>query len=337
MPACIGRLCGKKKLSGAETDDVFMAAGKNLALGNMWKLGIAVLLLSVLYSRLDAQTVLANSRGADLWLLCAAFFVTFLNNLLCGLRWWFLNNRVYGIKTGLAYLLRMYFVGGFFNLFLPGTAGGGVFKAYMVRKISGKTSDALHAIFFDRLLGLLSMACIAGLSTVLLWGSGSGFLAANPAVAGAGALLLVAGPAALFVGRALPDRKSGLMAEAKRFFMKSERPRAKLRETAVAAALALASQLLVALCAALIAAAFGIYIEFPLLLVIVPLATTFALIPVTIGGLGTREFSYVYLLSLAGVLPERAVLLPSAVFAALALNGLIGAIFYIRGKSEQDK
>lgn len=77
--------------------------------------------------------------------------------------------RAKGLRLPFWYNLKLYLLGMFYNLFLPGGIGGDGYKIYLLRNrysFSGK--KLLTAIFLDRLSGLWALVCIAALFLFLL-------------------------------------------------------------------------------------------------------------------------------------------------------------------------
>ncbi len=57
----------------------------------------------------------------------------------------------------------LFFIGLFFNQFLPGGTGGDIVKCYLlVKETPGKIAGALLATLFDRLVGLVALIVITG-------------------------------------------------------------------------------------------------------------------------------------------------------------------------------
>jgi glycosyltransferase 2 family protein len=104
------------------------------------------------------------------WILLtvAGFGLTYV---IVAFRWWYLL-RVLGVKLPLWEVMRLAYLGLFFNNIVPGTVGGDLVKAWYVSKHEHKTAGVLVSIFLDRILGLMAMAIIAAvmLCVVLLSG-----------------------------------------------------------------------------------------------------------------------------------------------------------------------
>ncbi len=75
---------------------------------------------------------------------------------------WRLLMRVQGIDMGWWRALRVYFIGAFFNLLLPGGTGGDVVKIfYAMRETVSKKSAALLSVLVDRMMGLIALVFLS--------------------------------------------------------------------------------------------------------------------------------------------------------------------------------
>ncbi len=90
-----------------------------------------------------------------------AFLVLVMCSLLVITRWYVLLLAV-GCSTRWFQVLRVTYVGLFFNLVLPGMNGGDLARAYwIVKGHPEKRAVALMSVFVDRLLGLFAMTLLA--------------------------------------------------------------------------------------------------------------------------------------------------------------------------------
>ena len=93
----------------------------------------------------------------------AALGVYTLTQLVSALRWGLLA-RPLGFRRPAWHFVGFYFIGMFFNLFLPTSVGGDVVRAWYLDGGSGRRLAAFLGSFIDRLSGLLAllaMACVA--------------------------------------------------------------------------------------------------------------------------------------------------------------------------------
>lgn len=102
-------------------------------------------------------------RAADYrWVLAA--IMTY-----CGVEFtaafrWYVLLKVQGIQLTIGRTLALFFVGMFYNQFLPGGTGGDIIKTYLLLKETpGKGPGALLAVLFDRVIGLVALIALTGI------------------------------------------------------------------------------------------------------------------------------------------------------------------------------
>ena len=75
--------------------------------------------------------------------------------------------RAHNIAFPFIEILKNLYIGFLFNLFLLGSTGGDAVRSYYIAKQTHKKTEVITLIFFDRLIGVTTMMCIA-LSSLLL-------------------------------------------------------------------------------------------------------------------------------------------------------------------------
>ena len=96
------------------------------------------------------------------WLL-AAFGIILLSNAISFIRWHYLA-RYLKLNLTLSDALKIGFVTQFFGLIAFGVVGSDSLRAYYaIRRSPGKKAYAVASVFFDRMIGLLTMMACAGL------------------------------------------------------------------------------------------------------------------------------------------------------------------------------
>src|SRR5437016_6219859 len=87
---------------------------------------------------------------------------------------WYVLLKVQKIRLTLPRLAGLFFIGMFYNQFLPGGTGGDIIKSYyLLKETPDKKAGALLAVVFDRFIGLVALVAI----TVTLIGLRYDFLA----------------------------------------------------------------------------------------------------------------------------------------------------------------
>ena len=98
----------------------------------------------------------------SVWPLFVAVLCLGLSNFTACLQWKLLLEKQ-DVKLGYGHLLKLYYVGLFFNNFMPGNVGGDAKKVYDIRMQGGQDTvgAGLTATFFDRLYGLFFITLFA--------------------------------------------------------------------------------------------------------------------------------------------------------------------------------
>ncbi|KPL23900.1 MAG: hypothetical protein AMJ75_05045 [Phycisphaerae bacterium SM1_79] len=96
-----------------------------------------------------------------------------ISQVIVGFRWWLLL-RSQHIFLNLWAVVRLYFLGWFYNNFMPGSLGGDLLRAWYVTKHTDKKFEAVLSVFVDRVIGLSSTLVIA-VFFYLLFLRGKGF------------------------------------------------------------------------------------------------------------------------------------------------------------------
>ncbi|MFD1467367.1 lysylphosphatidylglycerol synthase transmembrane domain-containing protein [Hymenobacter caeli] len=107
----------------------------------------------------DVRRVLAAARPG--WLALAA-------GLFAASKWLSARRlnyffRAIGVPLSEGENLRLYWLGMYYNLFLPGGIGGDGYKVYLLRqRFPGKTTALVRALLLDRVSGVLALGVLAG-------------------------------------------------------------------------------------------------------------------------------------------------------------------------------
>jgi uncharacterized protein (TIRG00374 family) len=137
---------------------------------SLFQLAIGIGLIALLFYRMDNKSDLLNAlhdiTGNGLYL--AGAIISFLVcMIMCAWRWKLIL-AAHNMNISMLRAMNLYFIGQFFNAFMPGSVGGDIVKAVIVAKeFPGKKTIAVTTIFIDRLIGLLSLVLLASAITVV--------------------------------------------------------------------------------------------------------------------------------------------------------------------------
>jgi uncharacterized membrane protein YbhN (UPF0104 family) len=234
-----------------------------------------------------------------------------------------------------SYLYRLYLIGSCFNLFLPTSVGGDSVRALALSRATGRLGPSLASVFLDRLLGVLALVAFAAAGVLAATGPGMAWLRLLrgslafrwPALAAALAVTACLG-IALLLGR----RHSILRVWARRVadaFRAVVTSRGRL---ALAAGFAVVVQGLMTLLWIALAAGLDLPVSPIVLLISVPLVSLAAMLPVSLAGLGVREWVWIGLLTPLGVPRAHVLVFSLLYFGCVMATGAIGALLLaVRG------
>jgi len=292
--------------------------------GNIIRIGISVGLLAWLLCRFDLRGVWAYFEALRISIWAIAFLMLLAAQVLSSVRWWILANTVSFPGQWPTYL-GYYYVGMFFNLFLPTGVGGDLFKAHFLSREEGRRFLALFTVVGDRLFGLMAMLLLGGAAVVLRTGllpePFSGFLVVS-------SLLVLAGLAVMpLLQRVVRRLWPGISGRLEGLFILWQHPKRLLGVLGLSFALQLLGMGAVALLGA------GINIQLPVAFYFacLPLVGIITLIPISFNGIGVREGAFVYFFGLNGVAAEPALGLGLLFFSLQAALSLLGGVAYAAG------
>ena len=278
-------------------------------------------------------------RAHPVW-IAAALALTFAA-LCAGVVRWHVILRRLGLPTSFSRTFRGFFIGQFFNAFLFGACGGDLARAvFAAHDHPEKRPEAVTSVFLDRAIGLVVTLLFGCARLVPRLGYFAGHAEARPALFLLGVFLLATlALLALFFVRNGYERIPGakrLGAHVRigpllrRVFEALAIFRVNVRHLLVPTALSLANLLLLAGATAALARALEMPLAFADLLVVFPIITVLAAIPLTPGSLGVRETLYVQLLHPFGILPGPALMLSLLGYLAATAWSLFGGLLFLR-------
>ena len=276
-------------------------------------------LLAYLFSKIDVGSVGRALQNLHLGYFALAW-VSFFGLQFVGVFRWRIMVRLQGFEHPFSRLTSYYFVGLFFNLFLPTSIGGDLGKCYYLAETRGDILRAISTVLADRISGMIALLCIA--SSALLAGG-------SVIVPVWMSFLTVAGTVLLLLGLFIPFVFPGLLRRYELPYRYWENP----RFMAASLAASFFIQLSVVMISMIIGRAVDVAIPWESYFVFIPLVTVAGMIPISINGLGVREGAYVYFLAQAGVAAHQALafaVLWLILITSLNVLGGLGWIFFSR-------
>jgi uncharacterized protein (TIRG00374 family) len=298
-------------------------------LSTILKIGVTLLGLAIVIARFDVRAVGLAIQQADLLWMLVGFLLVNASVVLRAFRWLLL---IRGLNTQVSFgrLVELYYVGSFFNVFLPSGFGGDVVRILEVSR-DVPSEVATGTVIVDRLTGLMMLFALALLALPFRPEGFPQTLLLIIIIICVGGLIagftLLEGSFLRTLNRWLPRR---LLNIGGGFMLKVTRSVNECGWRAIAGAMIVSVlfNLLQIAWWKTTSLALGLDVSFGYLLLVVPILSLAMLLP-SIGGLGVREFLAPALFAGAGLSPEQAIALTLLVFALERLSGLLGAPVYI--------
>ncbi len=302
---------------------------------------VTAFLFYLLFRKVDLNDFAETLRNARLDLLLLGFGILWIGHYTCVYRWRMLMRPIMPILS-LSRLFGIYCIGLFFNLTFPTVVGGEVVKFYYAGKPSKRFAASFAATFLDRDAGMLAMmiiACAAAIASplkapgvpirLIIWGATVAFVLANIAI----------------FTPALHRRLTGLL---KAIGMSNLAARidtiSDVFQVMGTHKMVLVNSLFISLANQILAISInwimaeGLHIHVPLFyfLLFIPVVTLISMIPISLNGMGLREYAFLSLFGSIGVDREAAVALGLLSSMTIFLSAIPGGVVYIFFRNRAD-
>jgi uncharacterized membrane protein YbhN (UPF0104 family) len=248
----------------------------------------------------DPRTILADIARMSPVAFVVAVGLTALDRVIMAFKWWLLLQSQQ-VVIDLWTTIRAYFATSFAGLFLPVTLGADAIRVIAVRRFG--VHDITASIVVERTIGLIAMSTVAVVSSVLLASALADVVVAPLAALVAG--IVVLGAAAFLASiRAAgwwARRHEGKTSLLVRIAYAYSRYRNSRGTLFVFYLLSIVECFVPVAINYVVARGLGYAIPLEVFVAAVPLALTIARLPISLGGFGVQEASFVYLAGLMGV------------------------------------
>jgi len=269
------------------------------------KLVVSGLLIYFIFSKIDVLEIGNTLSSSNPYYLVLALLFFLSSKILAAFR---LNLYFHQLEVFLAQKsnLKLYFLGMFYNLFLPGGIGGDAYKGYAIKKkFDVATKKVVSVLVLDRLSGLLLLFVYA--CSLILIVQQETTIALKP-------FFMLGIPLSILVFWILNKRFFGYVLPV---FWKS----------VTYSALVQLAQLISVW---FIMKSLGIELHQIAYLVIFLVSSIVSVIPLTIGGIGSREATFFYGASLLGLNENISVGISVIFFLITALVSLSGVWYHFK-------
>lgn len=279
------------------------------------KLTISTGLIYVVFSKVDFSQLRDNILSINPYYLPLIVVLFFINYLVSSIRWrsLILKNRDH---VSVPYLTRLYFIGAFFNNFMPTSIGGDVYKILVLSKRIESRSHAFVSTFMERFTGIIALAFIS--ITVFSLGLGKYF-----------PLPLIWFVLAIYFGVIVLNFLSRHLSFADKVFSALREYKSHHGVLVFAMVTSLVVQIVAVLTQYFIFIGLGVGVPWQFVFLVLPLITIAGFFIPSLNGLGVQDALYIGFFGMLGV-PEAVSLTASVVYHFLRLLiSLLGGLFYV--------
>jgi uncharacterized membrane protein YbhN (UPF0104 family) len=301
------------------------------------KVVVSIVLLALLFSKIDVGQLWAIARRASVPWFGAALAVYSLNMIASTWRWsLLLDAQQVEVRRG--WLFGSLLVANFFNNFLPSNIGGDVIRISDTAKPARSRTLAATVVLMDRGLGLMALVLVAAVGAsaagsvhpaalpiwpMWLWaGFLAGAAASAPAVFAPAGFSRLLQPLTVFHPEWVGNRLETLTTVLGRF-------RAKPGALVQCFAFAVFVQATMVVFYFAVAQALHLSVSISDIAVIVPISFVVQMLPVSFGGFGVREATFSIYFSRIGQPIESAIAMSLVGQALILLFSLSGAAVYV--------
>ncbi|MDF2158776.1 lysylphosphatidylglycerol synthase transmembrane domain-containing protein [Algoriphagus sp. CAU 1675] len=284
-------------------------------LKTVFKLVLTALALYLVFRKIDTQELWRLAKTLHYFWLVPAILLFVLSKVATAFR---LNLYFKNIRLRISEQKnwKLYLIGMFYNLFLPGGIGGDGYKVYLLNKhFKTPVKKTLQAVLLDRLGGLVAIV-------ILLFGL----------------FLIVEIPVDWMEGRLWKGLLIfGLILSLPAFWVMQRLVfKDFLPSFWIANGWSFAGQIAQLLCAWFILMALGIHEPILAYQLVFLLSSIVAVMPLTIGGVGARELVFIYAHTYAGIEETAAVAFSLIFFLITAGVSLLGAFVKVDLDGEEN-
>lgn len=282
------------------------------------KAGVSVAILVYLFRKIDFAEVWQLFKHVHVEYLLVALGLYLLGQALCAYRWKLVSS-VMGFNNSFGEFFTYYYIGIFFNLFLPTAIGGDVGKCYYLARGNKKVLRAVVSVLADRGTGLIVLVMIAGISLTMV--NGVALPSSLPAgILMGNTLILIGLVVPLFAGKYL----SGFGEKVSLLLTYWKQPVPLIK----AIGISFIFHALIIIIHILIGVSLRLTIPWEFYLFVVPLVVTVSMLPVSLSGIGLREGAYVFFLAFVNIPKTEALTFAFGWFTIMVMSSLAGGIVF---------
>lgn len=287
------------------------------------KLALAIIIFSLLLWKVPVEKMLSYIKQADFKLFLVAWGIYLGGQVLSSYKWSLLASSL-GLCRPFKDFVAFYFIGMFFNLFMPGSIGGDVYRTALLAGTDKSRLTAAYSVLAERYTGGMALLSFALISAFFYFKDLIPFSIKF--------LVATLFSIAWFMAFAFPWLTNGFP------LLRKATKRFKLDQLEVywqnplrlflVLFLSFSFQTVNILSVFLIAQSVKIKADLLLYFFVVPIVDLLSTLPVSLSGLGIREGGLVFFLKFFGVDPTQGLACSLMLLSMLLLSGALGGLVY---------
>ena len=295
------------------------------------KLFFSSLIIIYLFSQTPIDRVLESLGKVKIDYILIAGFLYLMAQVLSAYKW-SLIARPLGFKRKFINMVGYYFMGMFFNLFMLGSIGGDVVRAYYLGGKSKRIIPAGYSIFIERYTGGLALITILSIALLVSFKENTIPAFASWSIIGGTVIIWLI---TIFIPKILiffpRIKKWGEKISLQKMKIYWDN-RQLIRGPILISFL---FQTIFIFIIVLVGWGFGIKVPFYHFFIFVPLGDLLSILPITLNGIGLREGCYVFFLHLKGI--DTSVALAFSLICLVVVWGvsLLGGLVYLFGNFDR--
>lgn len=292
------------------------------------KLALSVILLWLIFDRLDNEQLWSTISNIGLTTLILALLLQLASTLTAAYRWSLIQQWL-GDPPDTRFYVKSYFKGSLFNQLLPTSIGGDAYRILENGHRIGSHKEAFFGVFIDRIAGLLGLLLLSALALIWL----PDLLPSN--ITFIITLILIVGFSGAIFGlclHKLPRWKLPLWSSLQKLSRRFARVYRNGRTISLQLGLSVITHLFSMLVLMSLGQSLGLNFDLMVYLAVIPPVILLTLLPLSFAGWGIREGAMIGIFALIGA-PAEAVLAMSVIYGlTLVAASLPGLWFFIHDK-----
>ncbi|MFO7991931.1 MAG: lysylphosphatidylglycerol synthase transmembrane domain-containing protein [Thermoplasmata archaeon] len=300
------------------------------------------LIIYVIYSA-GPYKILAQLKGVILYLFMITVLLGVFRIAISAKKWQILLQAK---KIHVDYLdvLKLYYIGNFFNMFLPTNVGGDVIKAHKMSKRAEKKVEAYSSVFMERFVGVIALLSLTIVSSIIYFQNLPKvililiFAVILPTVL-IGTILMFNTTAAnkfeRFLHRILGTHNPfSIKEKLTKLYRSILEYRYKKKALLLSLIISFIFHTILVVTNYILALSLNFYVPIQYFFIFVPLTSMILFLPISIRGFGAREALYMFFFATVGVSASQAVSLSFLVQLLSIIGSLLGGFIYLFSKEK---